>query len=75
MILEWDIHMAVEFPDDDMNRIVAGAISERWTTDQIRREIDEVVMGFDDVDYFAWSDNQTTEVLKEIENRVREVLK
>lgn len=73
MVLEWDTHMVVDFPDDDMNRIVAGAIDEGWTTEQIRREIDEVVMGFEDVDYYAWSSDQTAEVLEEVKNRMREV--
>lgn len=70
MILEWDVHMTVEFPDADIEDIVDRAREEKWTQEDILNAVNEVALGFEDEDYYAWGYDQAMAVMKEINERL-----
>jgi hypothetical protein len=41
-----------------------------WNYNRLIGSIKDVVMGFDDSDYYAWGEEQTKEVINEVKRRV-----
>ena len=70
MILEWNAPMTVEFPDEELTRIVSSIRENGWDYNQLVKSIQGVVANFDDCDYYAWGKDQTKEVINEIKRRV-----
>ena len=70
MILEWNVPMTVEFPEEELEKIVNSIQEDGWDYNRLVDSIDDVVMGFDDSDYFAWSEEQTKEVVNEVKRRI-----
>ena len=70
MILEWDVPMVVEFPEEELTEMVDSVQEDGWDYNRLVRSIKDVVMGFEDSDYYAWSEEQTEEVINEIKRRV-----
>ena len=70
MTLEWTTYNCVEFPDSDIERICDKVRKNKWDTQIIRYEVLRTVDGFDDCDYYRWSEDQTKEVINEIKRRI-----
>ena len=69
MILEWTARHAVVFPEEDIERICELTRERHYKSSQISEEVIDTTLGFDDYDYYAWGEEQTQEVVKEIEKR------
>jgi hypothetical protein len=70
MILEWDVPMVVEFPEEELTKMVKSMQEDGWNYNRLIGSIKDVVMGFDDSDYYAWGEEQTKEVINEVKRRV-----
>ncbi len=70
MILEWNTPMVVEFPEEELTRIVNLIREKGWDYNRLVRSINDVVACFDDSDYYAWGEDQTKEVINEIKRRI-----
>jgi hypothetical protein len=70
MTLEWTVEYTVDFPEEELEHICdilrQEGYSDRYAVDLIR----EVIMGFEDDEYYAWSTKQTQEVMNEIKRRI-----
>lgn len=70
MILEWNVPMAVEFPEEELTKMVNSIQENGWDYNLLVSSIEDVVMGFDDSDYYAWGEDQTKEVVNEVKRRI-----
>lgn len=70
MILEWDVPMVAEFPEEELTKMVNSVQENGWDYDRLIGFIKDVVMGFDDSDYYAWGEEQTKEVINEVKRRI-----
>ena len=70
MILEWDVPMIAEFPEEELTKLVNSIQENGWDYDQLVRSIKEVVTEFEDDVYYSWGREQTAEVINEIKRRM-----
>ena len=69
MTLEWTVDAIVDFPDDDINRLVNLMLTEGYDEKKLYHEIMEVVYCFEDNEYYLWGTEQTKAVADEIKRR------
>lgn len=70
MTLEWTTTNIVEFPENEIETICQAIRNNDYSTSNIRDLVIDVIEGFDDCDYYAWGEDQTQEVIKEIKHRI-----
>jgi hypothetical protein len=70
MILEWDVPMFAEFPEEELTKLVDSIQENGWDYDQLVKAIKGVVNGFEDDVYYSWGREQTDEVINEIKRRI-----
>lgn len=70
MILEWDVPMVAEFPDEELIDIIKTIQKDGWNEEKAIAYIDDVISGFEDGIYYNWGREQTMEVLNEIKQRL-----
>jgi len=70
MRLEWDVHMVVDYPEDDIEDTCRYVRENGWDDAAIVSMITDTVMGFDEQDYCNWDHDQTMAVVDEIKRRV-----
>lgn len=70
MTLEWTTYNCIEFPDSDIERICDYVYENGWDSVKVHSMIDDVVVGFDDCDYYVWGEDQTQKVMQEIKRRL-----
>ena len=69
MILEWNVPMDAEFPEEDLTALVDSIHKNGWNYNQLVESINDVVLGFDDAIYYNWGEKQTEAVINEIKRR------
>lgn len=70
MILEWNVPMSVEFPEEELTILVNSIHENGWDYNRLVESINDVVSGFDDEIYFSWGNEQTAEVINEVKRRI-----
>jgi hypothetical protein len=70
MTLEWTTINIVEFPEDEIEAICQAIRNNDYSVSNIRDLVTDVVEGFEDCDYYVWGEDQTQEVIKEIQSRI-----
>jgi len=70
MILEWDVPMVAEFPEDELTNMVHSIQEDGWNYNRLVSSIEDVVSGFEDDVYYGWGNEQTTEVINEVKRRI-----
>ena len=70
MILEWNVPMFAEFPEEDLTAIVNSIHEDGWDYNRLVESINDVVLGFEDVTYYNWGEKQTEAVINEIRRRI-----
>lgn len=70
MILEWDVPMSAEFPEEDLTTLVDSIEENGWDYNQLVESINDVVLGFEDDVYYTWGAKQTEAVINEIRRRI-----
>ena len=69
MVIEKQVWYTFDFPEDEIDRIV-DLMREDYDERKAIREIEDVVSGWDDCDYYAWDRDETEKVVEEIKRRV-----
>ena len=70
MILEWNVPMVEEFPEEELTKIVNSIRKDGWDYNRLVRSIKDVVLGFEDDVYYNWGEEQTNEVIDEVKRRI-----
>jgi asparagine synthetase A len=70
MILEWDVPMVADYPEDDLTDIIKSVQEHGWDEEKVIAYINDTVSGFEDCVYYNWSNEQTMEVVNEIKQRL-----
>ena len=70
MILEWNVPMVAEFPEEELTKIVNSIQKDGWDYNQLVNSIKEVITEFDDDIYYNWGEEQTAKVINEVRRRI-----
>jgi hypothetical protein len=70
MMLEWDVHVTAEFPEEDLDKSVEEFRKNGWDERKAVARIIGTIMGLDDFEYYNWGVEQTYAVMNEIKNRL-----
>ena len=70
MIVEWDVHYTIDYPEDDIRDIIKVIEQEGWDDTKVASYIYDTISGFDDEYYYAWDHDQTMKVVDEIKHRI-----
>lgn len=69
MIIEWTTYHTTEFPEETIEHI-CNIMRKNYDENLARRLIDSEVEGWEDCDYYAWSNDESIQVLNEIKRRI-----
>ena len=72
MTIEWTTYHVTEFPEETIEHI-CDRMREKYDEDLARRLIDDEVREWEDCDYYAWSSDESIQVLNEIKRRIEGV--
>lgn len=72
MIVEYTVEMAVDFPEETIDKIVKQAKENKWDVNRIKTAVDSETCGFDDDVFYTWGAEQTNKVVEEIRRRLEE---
>ena len=70
MMLEWNVPMVADYPEDDLTDIIKSVQEHGWDEEKVIAYINDTVSGFDDCTYYSWGHEQTMEVVNEIKQRL-----
>ena len=70
MILEWNVPMVADYPEDDLTDIVKSIQEYGWDEEKVIAYVNDTVSGFEDSIYYNWTHEQTMEVVNEVKHRL-----